>query len=147
MRNDLIISINNLFDENANLKARNEYLENYFKEHEKPHKMTGYKSDINPIDLKIIKYGKQQLCEKVLKSWNSNVSVYRDENTKELIVTKYDKWLKDKIYRDYIPEDMSSEEVINAIYDYAMEMYEEEKVKAIKRFEEKELKKGSEEDE
>lgn len=27
MRNDLIIAINNLFDENASLKVRNEYLE------------------------------------------------------------------------------------------------------------------------
>ena len=84
----------------------------------------------------------------MLKGWN-NVEVHRDEETKELKTTSYEKWLDSKIYKDYIPDNMTRNEVMNIIYDNAIEIYEKEKIQAIQRFEEKELEKqkGGEEDE
>ena len=149
MRNDLIIAINNIFDENVNLKVRNEYLEKYHEEHEKPKTCCADKrTEVSPIDLKVIAYGKEKLCDEVLKGWN-NVEVHRDEETKELKTTSYEKWLDSKIYKDYIPDNMTRNEVMNIIYDNAIEIYEKEKIQAIQRFEEKELEKqkGGEEDE
>ncbi len=149
MRNDLIVAINNIFDENVNLKVRNEYLEKYYEEHERPKTCCAdKKTEVSSIDLKVIAYGKEKLCDEVLRGWN-NVEVQRDEETNELKTTSYEKWLDSKIYKDYIPADMTRNEVMNIIYDVAIEIYEKEKVQAIKRFEEKELekKKGGEEDE
>jgi len=150
MRNDLIIAINNVFDENVNLKVRNEYLERYYEENEKLKTCCAKDNKkISELDLKIIDYGKSQLADKVIKTWSNEVSVSRDEKTNDLITTPYDKWLDRKIYENEIPENMSKTEVKNIIYDYANQLYEKEKVKAIKYFEEKELeeKKGSESDE
>ena len=149
MRNDLIVAINNIFDENVNLKVRNEYLKKYYEEHERPKTCCAdKKTEVSSIDLKVIAYGKEKLCDEVLRGWN-NVEVQRDEETNELKTTSYEKWLDSKIYKDYIPADMTRNEVMNIIYDVAIEIYEKEKVQAIKRFEEKELekKKGGEKDE
>ena len=44
------------------------------------------------------------------------------------------------IREDSIPENMSKEEVKNSIYKYSLEDYNKEKAKAIKCFEERELK-------
>lgn len=150
LRNDLIIAINNIFDENVNLKVRNEYLERYYEENEKPKTCCAKeKKEVCQLDLKIIEYGKKQLANKVIKDWGNEVTVSRDENTNDLITTPYEKWLDRKIYESEIPADMSKTEVKNIIYDYAIKLYEKEKIKSIKKFEEKELeeKKGSEENE
>lgn len=149
MRNDLIIAINNIFDENASLKVRNEYLEKYHKEGEKPKTCcVDERTEVSLIDLKVIAYGKEKLCDEVLKSWG-DVEVYRDKETKELKITSYEEWLDNKIYKDYIPDNMTKNEVMNIIYDNAIEIYEKQKMQAIKRFEEKELEKqkGDEKDE
>lgn len=147
-RNDLIVAINNVFDENVNLKVRNEYLEKYYEEQEQSKTCCAKsKTEINPLDLKVIDYGKRQLADKVIKDWGNEVAVSRDEKTNDLKTTPYDKWLDKKIYDSEIPDNMSKTEVKNVIYDYAIKRYENEKVQAIKRFEEKELeeqKEGSE---
>ena len=150
LRNDLIIAINNIFDENVNLKVRNEYLERYYEENEKPKTCCAEKmAEVKPIDLKIIEYGKKQLCEKVIRSWDRGVSVSRNRETNEIETTPYDAWLERKIYDDEIPDDMSKNDVKNIIYNIAIKIYEEEKINAIKKFEDQELeeKKGSEENE
>lgn len=138
MRNDIITKINNLFDENTNLKVRNEYLENYKEERE--HIGFCETKGITILDEKLIDLGKNALVEKTIKSWNIAVYVSKDEKTNEIKITSYDRWLEKKIQDSSIPNNMSKEEVMNAIYDYdiARKIYEEEKVKAIKNFEEKE---------
>lgn len=149
MRNDLIIAINNIFDENVNLKVRNEYLEKYHKEHEKSKTCYADKrTEVSPIDLKVIAYGKEKLCDKVLKSWG-DIEIHRDKETKKLKFTSYEEWLDSKIYKDYIPDNMTKNEVMNIIYDNAIEIYEKQKIQAIKNFEEEELEKqkGDEKDE
>ena len=149
MRNDLIIAINNIIDENVSLKVRNEYLEKYHKEHEKPKtRCVDKRTEVSLIDLKVIAYGKEKLCDEVLRSW-SDMKVHRDKETNELKIISYEEWLDDKIYRNYIPNNMTMNEVMNIIYDNAIEIYEKEKIQAIKRFEEKELEKqkGDEKDE
>ena len=135
-RNDLIVAINNLFDENINLKVRNEYLESKNKDREKC-------SDIvrEPLDettKKVIEYGKQQLFEQVIRGgWSSSIDVYEDEDTKELIITPMKKWVDNKIYQNYIPENMSKEDILNILYDEIEEMYEKEKSEAIKKYQTK----------
>lgn len=148
-RNDLIIAINNIFDENIDLKVKNEFLEMYKKEKESVKCSVEEKTEINQLDLKMIEYGKKQLADKVLKSWGNEVIVNRDEETNKIKTTTYQNWLNKKIYDSEIPNDMSKTEVLNVIYDIALEKYEEEKKEAIKKFEEKELekKKGGEENE
>lgn len=149
MRNDLIIAINNIFDENVNLRVRNEYLERYYEENEKSKTCCAKENKkISELDLKTIDFGKKQLTDKVISTWRNEVNVSRDEKNNSLVITSYDEWLDEKICESEIPENMSKTEVKNIIYDYANQLYEKEKVKAIKYFEEEELeKKGSESDE
>lgn len=138
-RNDLIIAINNIFDENVDLKVRNEFLERYKKEKESVKCSFEETKGVNQLDLKMIEYGKKQLADKVIKNWGNEVIVNRDEETNKIKTTAYQKWLDKKIYDSEIPNDMSKSEVINVIYDIAVEIYEKEKKEAIKKFEEKEL--------
>ena len=127
MRNEIIIAINNLFDENVDLKVRNEYLEN---------KIKSEKTCVEPVsssyitDL-IIRYGKEQLMKDTINSSNY-VRVNRNEETGELVVRSFEKWLNEKITTYYIPDYMSKEDI--------KEIYEKEKSEAIKEFEKEETK-------
>lgn len=139
MRNELITMINNILDENTDLKVRNAFLE--AKENERNKDCCNSKADIkgySKLDEKIIEYGKKELADKLLNSYSNQVRVSRDESTKELKFTTFDNWYKDKIYEKYIPKNMSYEEAKELIYPYAVEKYEKEKVEAIKSFEESE---------
>ncbi len=147
-RNEMIIAINNIFDENMSLKSQNNVLETYYKESQ----MTKESSDkeiakISLLDLKIIDYGKKQLVKDVLKSWGNEVEVWRDKESNEIVTTQYDEWLNKKIYESEIPDNMSKVEVMSAVHDCAIEIYEKEKIKSIKNFEEKELKNKEEKNE
>ena len=135
MRNEIIIAINNLFDENVDLKVRNEYLEN---------KIKSEKTCVEPVsssyitDL-IIRYGKEQLMKDTINSSNY-VRVNRNEETGELVVRSFEKWLNEKITTYYIPDYMSKEDIKNILYEDLKEIYEKEKSEAIKEFEKEETK-------
>lgn len=148
MRNEIITKINDLFDENIDLKVRNEWLET-IKKGQESLAIDASESDfyISELDKKLIDFGKKSLKTNVLRSWGTDVAVKRDETTKELIVQSYEKWIGEMIREDSIPENMSKEEVKNSIYKYSLEDYNKEKAKAIKCFEERELKEREKEDE
>ena len=135
MRNEIITSINNLFDENFNLKVRNEYLEDWKNQREN---IVCCSDDIENENKKIIEYGKKKLKDQVISSWRNRVVVFRNDETGEIETTEYNKWLELKISDDEIPKNMSAEEVKKYIYDYAIDDYKKEKEKSIEDFKERE---------
>lgn len=143
VRNEIINKINDLFDENVDLKIRNSFLES--KEEQRNKVVDEADSRKTNIDKKIIEYGKRVLAKEILSTWGNEVRVYRDDDSKEIIVTNFDKWLDERIINSNIPNNMSRAEVKELIYPYAVEQYEKEKAESMKRFEEKELKESEEE--
>ncbi|MDE6284216.1 MAG: hypothetical protein K2M17_00515 [Bacilli bacterium] len=143
MRNEIITKINDLFDENANLKVRNAFLE--AKENERNEVCCSEKQGKTKLDIKIIEYGKRALAKAVLSTWRNEGTVYKDENG-EFVFTNYDKWFKDKIVTSEVPNNISMEELKNLIYPYAIEQYEKEKAESMKDLEERELKEGKEDE-
>lgn len=138
-RNDLIIAINNLYDENIDLKVANEFLKNKVEDKSKTKMCVEDKSkEINDTLNKLIEYGKNKLFEEVIRNgYGSNINVWEDEETKVIKTTTLEKWLDNKIYSSYIPDNMSKEDVKNILCNEIMELYEQEKSKAIKDFEKK----------
>jgi len=140
-RNDIITSVNNLFDELTTLRLRNEYLEDKLK----TQKQDSINNNLNSIDentKKIIAYGKKQLLYDALYSGNY-VRVSMDEETHELNISSFNKWVENKLSRSSIPDNMSKEDLINILFDELQEQYEKERTESIAKFEEKESK-GSE---
>lgn len=138
-RNDIIAAINDMFDENAELKTKNKYLEKICDEHQKTKNEKGEK--INPLDLKIIEYGKEKLKEELFDKWSNYVDVRRAEDSNELIITPYEEWLDKKIRCQRLPHNMSAEDAKLALYGCGLKTYASEKEKAINRFKEKESEK------
>lgn len=137
-RNDIIAAINDMFDENAELKTKNKYLEEICNEHSKTKSKKEEK--INPLDLKIIEYGKEKLMEELFNNWSNDVDVRREQDSNELIITPYEEWLDKKTRCQRLPHNMSAEDVKLALYGCSFETYALEKEEAINRFKEKELK-------
>ena len=138
-RNDIIAAINDMFDENAELKTKNKYLEKICDEHQKT--KSEKEEKINPLDLKIIEYGKGKLMEELFNKWSNDVNVRRAEDSNELIITPYEEWLDKKIRYQRLPHNMSLEDVKLGLYGYSIETYASEKEKAINEFKEKEAEK------
>ena len=108
MRNELITKINEIIDENKELKARNDYLEAYKRRSEKACNVAT--ESITEIDRKLIEIGKKKLLEEVLWYY-SEVRAFRNEETKEIEITPYETWIDNKINRGCIPNNMSQEEL------------------------------------
>ena len=138
-RNDIIAAINDMFDENTELKTKNKYLEKICDEHQKT--KSEKEEKINPLDLKILEYGKGKLMEELFNKWSNDVNVRREEGSNELIITSYEEWLYKKIRYQRLPHNMSIEDVKLALYDCGIETYASEKEKAINNFKEKESEK------
>lgn len=140
MRNEIINRINNLFDENVELKVKVESLELREKQRERS-KITSVSKDnaMNPLDEKLLEYGREGLAKNVISSWGNEVSVCRDEESKKIKITPYEKWLDQKLSYD-IPANMSKEDVISIVSasDYANKRYSLEKTESIEKFNERE---------
>ena len=140
MRNEIINRINNLFDENVELKVKVESLELREKQREKS-KITQVSKDnaMNPLDAKLLEYGREALAKEVISKWGNEVSVCRNEESEEIEITPYGKWLDRKVPYN-IPTNMSKEDVINIVStsDYANERYNQEKKESIEKFNERE---------
>ena len=134
-RNDLIITINNLFDENTNLKVRNEYLESQLGDKSKTKMCVEDKSiKIDSLLNKLIDYGKDKLFNEVIKSgYSSTISVKENEKG-SFETTLLDKWLENKMYTYNIPDNMSKEDIKNILCNEIQALYENEKQKAISEY-------------
>lgn len=143
MRNQIINSINNLFDENIDLKIRNEYLENTLRKEESCSccETPKEKQSLSDLELKVFEYGKQKLYEEISPS--AYISVRRLDN-KKLYITPFDEWVMEAISSYRLPNNFSKEDIANIFNDKLKERYQERKAEAIKNFEKEESKEGEE---
>ena len=137
MRNELITKINDLFDENTNLKTRNEFLEVIIKtSNEKNIKeVTSEKenSKLSDLDKKLVEYAKSELYEKTVR--RPSVSVDGLSTKENVKFQKFENWVNGAIYSYSLPDCFSKDDIKNIFYDELMEMYSEEKAKAINDYE------------
>lgn len=134
-RNDLIITINNLYDENTNLKVRNEYLESQLEDKRKTKMCVEDKSvKIDVLLNKLVDYGKDKLFDEVIKSGYSSTINVKENEKGAFETTPLDKWLENKIYTYNIPDNMSKEDIKNILCNEIQALYENEKQKAISEY-------------
>ena len=124
-----------LFDENTNLKVRNEYLESQLGDKSKTKMCVEDKSiKIDSLLNKLIDYGKDKLFNEVIKSgYSSTISVKENEKG-SFETTLLDKWLENKMYTYNIPDNMSKEDIKNILCNEIQALYENEKQKAISEY-------------
>lgn len=113
-KQEMIIELMNLYDENEKLKAEND------------HKVSD-----NFIDQSILDYGKSKILEDCLYSW-INVRCEYDEHSKMYYYTPFEKWATGKISR--VPDFMAKNEFLNYFANELQKMYETEKQQALKLF-------------
>lgn len=135
MRNELITKINEIFDENIDLKIKNELLESKLNKENNCCEKTERKAEFTELDKKVLEYGKKTLADKVMVS--ANINVKKLENG-DYNCTKFEEWAKESIYIYYIPEKFSKEELINLLNDELKEKYNQKKANMIKEYEKKE---------
>ena len=132
MRNEIINVINNIFDENIDLRIRNEYIENKLDKENVCCETTGNKSELTELDIKVLEYGKKTLADDVIT--NGNISVNKLENG-DYYCTKFEDWAKDCISTYYMPDSFSKDELVNLFYDELKEKYNKKKADMIKEYE------------
>ena len=140
-RKEMINAINDLYDENIDLKRENEYLNEKINKYQAPVEYVDTK-EYDENTKKIINYGKEKMYKELVNGSNY-VRVSRDEETKELKTTPFERWTENKIYSSYIPNDMSFNDVVFILYDLLQEEYEKEKTISIKEFEKEEANNGT----
>ncbi len=111
-KQEMIIELMNLYDENEKLKAEND------------HKVSD-----NFIDQSILDYGKSKILEECLYSW-INVRYEYDEHSKMHYYAPFGKWVTGKISR--VPDFMSKNEFLTYFAEELQAMYECEKQQALK---------------
>ena len=132
MRNTIITEINNIFDENVDLKIRNEYLESKFNKENICCEKVENKIELTELNKKIIEFGKDALRDKVITS--ASISVNKLENG-DYYCTKFEDWAKDCISGYYMPDNFSKDELVNLFYDELKEKYNKKKADMIKEYE------------
>lgn len=123
-RQELVSYILDLYDYVDHLEKENEKL--------KPYASTqnGDGETLSHIDYEMIDIGKQYILNHALYSWKE-VNVKYNEESDTYIVTRYEKWLKEKINTSSIPDSISLDEFRTYFRKELQEMYEEEKTKAL----------------
>lgn len=111
-KQEMIIELMNLFDENKYLKEKSER-----------------KVSDNVIDQSVLEYGKSKILEDCLYSW-INVRCEYDEHSKMYYYTPFEKWTTGKISR--VPDFMSKNEFLTYFAEELQAMYECEKQQALK---------------
>lgn len=132
MRNEIINTINNLFDENIDLKVRNEYLEGKLDKENVCCEKVESNVELTELDKKVLKYGKAILLDKVIVP--ANISVNKLDN-EGYSCTKFEDWSKDSIYTYNMPDNFSKEELINLLNDELHQEYNEKKARKISEYE------------
>ena len=138
-RNELINKINDLFDENVNLRIRNEYLELLQKDNTVEEIKVDSKPQLSRLDKKMVEYGKSMLYEKVIT--HRYVRVEKSNNG-DLACEKFESWVEDAISKYYIPDSFSKDDIINIFSNELHEIYSKKKAEAIQNFEKEQAKNG-----
>ena len=125
-KNELVVEIMNLCDENERLKnelqiMKNDSLLNQKVIEKQPSRMI----------LTIIQVGEREILKDCLYSWKEVKATYDEENG-VYKVTSFEKWLKDKLQKNNIPKSVSLAEFEEYFSDQLHEMYEKEKNAALR---------------
>ncbi|MFQ9922067.1 MAG: hypothetical protein ACLRVU_01065 [Beduini sp.] len=118
-KNELVVEIMNLCDENERLKnelqiIKNDYLLNQKVIEKQPSRMI----------YEIIKFGESRMLTEC-------IYIYRKENY-EIVDMSYEDWLDENLCRNNIPKSISRAEFEEYFNDQLHEMYEKEKDAAIR---------------
>lgn len=88
------------------------------------------RSPFNNVEKIALKNGENDLFNACIYDWNKlKVSYNTSENTFECV--SYQKWLKDKVFKDGLPETVSYNDFVSHFNERLYKMYEEEKEKGI----------------
>jgi len=132
MRNEIINVINNIFDENIDLRIRNEYLESKFNNENVCCDKIDTKVKLTELEKKVLEYGKKAILDRAITS--ASISVNKLENG-DYYCTKFEDWAKDCISGYYMPDNFSKDELVNLFYDELKEKYNKKKADMIKEYE------------
>ena len=136
MRNELITKINEIIDENTELKTRVEYLGG--REKNRCEIVNEEIKGISELEKKVLEYGKEVLLDKVIINCNINVTKLENGNYQ---YTSFEEWSRESIYSYYLPDNFSKEEIINILNDELQEKYNKKKAEEIAEFEKSEVEK------
>lgn len=126
-RQELVNDILDIYDYVDHLEKEVERLKPYSIKEEKENSET-----LNHIDYLMISIGKQKILDRCLYSWREVKAKYDEEND-TYNVTSYNDWLKEKLRRDEIPDNISLDEFRVYFRKELQEMYEKEKSIALNK--------------
>lgn len=88
------------------------------------------RSPFNNVEKIALKNGENDLFNDCIYDWNKlKVNYNESENSFECV--SYQEWLKDKIYKDHLPETVSYNDFITYFNKKLHKMYDEETIKGI----------------
>lgn len=124
-RQDEINNILDLYDYIDSLEMENQNLKNRIPNVKSKDKNITY------IDVLMIEEGKEKIFHDVVRSWN-RVKCNYNEDTEQYDVTPFNKWVKGKVDKDYLPNTMSYEDFVTYFKYELSDMYKKEKEESLK---------------
>ena len=124
-RQELVNDILDLYDYIDSIEMENQNLNNRIP------KVKSKDKDITYIDVLMIEEGKEKIFHDVVRSWN-RVKCNYNEDTEQYDVTPFNKWVKNKVDKDYLPNTMSYEDFVTYFKYELSDMYKEEKEESIR---------------
>ena len=125
-KNELVVEIMNLCDENERLKNELQIMKNDSRLNQKV-----IEKQPSRMILELIKVGENKMLRDCLYSWKEVQVTYDDEND-IYKATSFGKWLNKKLQKDNIPRTISQTEFEEYFNDQLHEMYEKEKDAALR---------------
>lgn len=125
-KNELVVEIMNLCDENERLKNELQIMKNDSRLNQKV-----IEKQPSRMILELIKVGENKMLRDCLYSWKEVQVTYDDEND-IYKATSFEKWLNKKLQKDNIPKSISRAEFEEYFSDQLHEMYEKEKNAALR---------------
>lgn len=117
-----------VYEEMENLKQQNEELframnNNLLREERNREK-------IDTLTEKLAKYGHNILMMEFSRAWNVITASYPDGEGIDFTPRTFEKWIDEKLKRISIPDYMSKNDVISAMYNELFDLYQKEKEEA-----------------
>lgn len=136
-KQDFIIEIMNLYDENERLKNEIEIMKHYRNasnskvENENVNSNENTEDNFSYIDKIMIEFGKEKVLNRILYSWRKVEAIYNCD-IGLYTTTSYDNWFREKLNKGYIPDELSVKQLKYYFSKELHEMYEKEKEEALK---------------
>lgn len=128
-KEEMMIEILYLYDENEALKRKNESLRrDFFSLNNEKKEETKF----NVVENEALKIGKKKLLETIVYTWREVSCEYNKENN-TYSITSLDKWMKESVAKDRLPDNVSYDEFVSYFCNELSQLYLEKKEKAIKK--------------